>query len=75
MQRNILHGLKRLKNILIVSNMPDFCMCQDHECHKKDTCKRYISKPFVHQSYGEFKRKFEECYWEVKKVLRDFIKK
>jgi hypothetical protein len=37
--------------------------------------KRYISKPSVYQSYGEFKRKFEECYWEVKKVLRDFIKR
>ena len=55
--------------------MPDYCMCEDHECPKKDTCKRYISQPSIYQSYGEFKRKFEEFYWEVKKVLRDFIKK
>lgn len=49
--------------------MPDFCMCVDYECPMRKTCRRFIAKPSVWQSYfAESPRdpKTDTCefYWE-----------
>lgn len=36
--------------------MPDFSMCQDHDCPSRSACFRYVAKPGERQRYSEFER-------------------
>ena len=45
--------------------MPDISMCKNEKCKRKNKCYRYMAKPSMYQSYGDFDEKNCVYFWEV----------